>query len=257
MARWLYDTETGEYFQEDELDPSSYEVSIPKKPTAPVGSATSDPLLLASGVVGKSLAGIADAAGGFTQSFGEGLSGITGGAFGQGFIDSGRNVQQLAQNTQDLADRRLNLQEGSFAKDAVDFTSGVAPILGLAATGVGAIPVALTAGAQVVGNKYGDLRDSGVAPGPAFVNSFGSGAVATGANAIPLSFLGKSTGSWLSRWLKESAKVGAANAVINPAQTVSDAILDYQVSNIPTSPDELGARVSSSIKQAVASAPLF
>lgn len=143
-------------------------------------------------------------------------------------------------------------------KRIVDVAGGALPAV--AALPLGPLVAASTIGAQSAGRKYSALRNpegpqaSGLA---AAASALGSGGVDAATSAIPLGFVGTSTGPLLRRWLLESAKIGAGNAAITPLQVAGNAAVDAATLGQPIDAMELGAQTRRGVEDSFISAPVW
>ena len=240
MARWLQDAETGEYFQEDELDPNSYQSvsdwqslgdSSDEEPQYEYPSWLTDLPVIGS-VPARALGSLGKGAAGLERLFGD--------PFGTAEEDRKRSQDLIDQARADSG-----AEPGSF-QDIAATVGGEAlamlPTLGgglayNAARGVGrglgnlylaALPAALPAG-----DRYATYREDGIEPLPA--------ALGAGANFILDTALNKfDVGQILKPGrasLRRAATAGGVGAATNVAGAYGGAQIDRIVGD-PQTPEE-------------------
>lgn len=215
-----------------------------------------------SGVGKRAIGGLSEASGGLELLKGDlyqGIEDYTGlplgnladfaKAQGAGLRDYGQELNQEVDQS---------LPEG-LGKRVVDIFGGALPAV--ASLPLGPMVAATTIGLQSTGRKYGQVTDpenpDRVEGLPAAASAFGSGIVDGGTAAIPLSFIGTSTGPLLRRWLLESAKVGAGNAALAPAQVLGNAAVDAMTLGESPDAQSLGAQTRRSMEDSLISSPLW
>jgi len=176
--------------------------------------------------------------------------------------DTAKGIRDWAQQLNTSVDAGLNLDPEGFGKRALDVTSEVAPaaisLLGGPATAAAYI------GTSSAGRKYGaldELQNPDGSPALTPIEKMLDAGLTGGLNAamsyVPLSFLGRSTGSLPTRLLKESFKVGSANAALAPFQVTGNAVIDRATAGLPTSREDLGGQIGTAIGDSFITAPFF
>lgn len=251
MARWLRDAETGELFQEDELDPSSYESLSDFQTTAPSEPEMPEyefPTWLTSGlgssIPARTVASLVGGGSAINELLGD-LAANVPGLQDNFFQRSGREGRQVADALVEQARRDNQIEPGSFQDIAGTVAGEVLPSLGtlgyslLRGAGKGLLSVAPAL--MPAANKYTDLSDKGVSGLDAGLAAAGSLAFNSllnrfdvGAALNPLTSTGKRIG--------QTALVGGAT---NAAGAYGDALIDKQV-GAPQTRDEFMTNLATS-----------
>lgn len=240
MARWLQDAETGEYFQEDELDPNSYQSvsdwqslgdSANEEPQYEYPSWLTDMPVIGS-VPARALGSLGKGAAGLERLLGD--------PFGTAEEDRKRALDLINQARSDSG-----AEPGSF-QDVAATVGGEAlamlPTLGgglayNAARGVGrglgnlylaALPSALPAG-----DRYATYREEGIEPIPAALGAGANFVVDTALNRFDVSQILKPGAASLGR-VGKAATVGG---LTNVAGAYGGAQIDRAV-GAPQTPEE-------------------
>lgn len=176
------------------------------------------------------------------------------------FLDQDREAaegkQQSSRRLSSEVDANLGLDPQGFPKQALDVVGQTIPAA-LSFLG-GPLGAATYLGASSTGQKYGALDDMpDLSFGEKALDAGLTGATNAALSYVPLSFLGKSVGSLPSRIAKETAKVGAANVALSPAQVISNSVIDRAVAGIPTSPEQLTDRLGTAAVDSLITAPIF
>lgn len=167
-----------------------------------------------------------------------------------------QDAQALKDLSQQLSSEVDQSLQGTMFQRPVDLLGSFAGPAALTflnpALGAGAI------GLQSAGQKYSQLDDvEGVTPYQKALDAGLTGLTNAGLSYIPLRGLGSATGSLPARFAKETARVGAFNALLNPVQTGANAFIDSRVAGQITPPEQLADQMSTSIGDAFITAPLF
>ncbi len=165
------------------------------------------------------------------------------------------SARATAKDLSESVDRDLGLDPNGLPKRALDITGQLAPAVGASVLSPYLMPFMI--GGQTYAQKYNALDqmvdESGqplLTPEQKSLDAGLSGGLGAVASLAPMSVLGTSQGPFLSRMAQEYLKQAAVNGVINPVQTVGEAVIDSQVAGIPTSPQELADRVGTSVGDA-------
>ena len=166
-----------------------------------------------------------------------------------------KDVRQIASELNASADAEIPLDPNGLPKRAVDITAQMAfPVM---SSFVSPLMAPLVIGGQSFGQKYNALDqmvdENGqpvLTPEQRMTDAGLTGGLNAAASIVPMAYLGTSSGNFLSRLAQEYLKQGAISGVINPIQTTAEALIDSQVANIPTSPEELASRAAQSVGDA-------
>lgn len=204
----------------------------------------------------KSAASIADSVGGLSQALGDQLG-------ADAISDFGRRRREESAIARAYADAISGYNDGDLGQRVTDVIGGALPVA--ASLPLGGSAALASMGLQAAGSKYGALRDiedpatgePQIDPTTALTDAALSGGFTAATGAIPLGFLGKSTGPLLSRYLQDTAKFGAANVPISAVQTAGDAMIDDAVAGLGTDLPTLEERVARAAGDSLITAPLF
>lgn len=246
MAEWLYDPETGEYTRADQLSSDSYTVigdgvidetgqarmyEFPKWTTE-----YAVPALLARGLsnVASGVGGLAKLAGDATDS--------------PSISDWGDEIRQKARDWTAQAREDRGIAPGSGWDIAQGLGGDLAtsgPLVARALLSQGG-KLGLGAALSVFpsGEKYGDLRDVGVDPGPAALGAGESFAANTLLNLADVSSLMKPSGasSALGAMYRRAVPITATNVGTSELATLNDALID-KYAGVPQTEEQLKANL--------------
>lgn len=168
---------------------------------------------------------------------------------------SAKDIRGIATDLNKSADAQIPLDPNGTPRRLLDMTAAMA---GPVVASMGSPMLApLVIGGQSFGQKYNALDqmvdENGqplLTPEQRMTDASLTGGLSGLASLAPMSFLGTSTGNFGSRLAQEYLKQGAVNGLVNPLQTIGEALIDSQAAGIATSPQELMSRVSSSVGDA-------